>query len=209
MRTPDVVVHADGDAHDAGRASFRGLGLHPDQGKLASFVGALGELHHLLVLASLAQRLHHRLMRDVVDARAEHKGDRHGPGRQQPEEVLRRQIRGERAAVRRTVRALALQVPHGGAGGHELQHVHAPRVHLHLQLHAHDAVRAQVLRFGLHAGHGELSGVIHGLGQHLQFLVLAPATHLQADVIDRRAENEAERLEAGLAQQHVLGHRQV
>ena len=46
-------------------------------------------------------------MRDVVDAGAEHERDRDRARGQQPEEILRGQVRGERPAVGRTVRALA------------------------------------------------------------------------------------------------------
>jgi hypothetical protein len=60
-----------------------------------------------------------------------------------------------------------------------------------------------------HPGHGHFPGVVHGLGEDLQLLVLAPAAGLQADVVDGGADDEAERLEAGLAKQHVFRHRQV
>jgi hypothetical protein len=58
-----------------------------------------------LVLARLPQRLHDRLMRDVIDAGAEDEGDRHRAAGQQAEEILRGQVRGERPAIRRAVRA--------------------------------------------------------------------------------------------------------
>jgi hypothetical protein len=72
-----VIGRRDADPDDAGRPGLVGLGLHPYQRELAGLVDALGELDHLLVLAGLAQRLHYRLVRGVVDAGAEHEGDRH------------------------------------------------------------------------------------------------------------------------------------
>ena len=97
----------------------------------------------------------------------------------------------------------------GGAGGHELQAVLAPGVHLHPQVDADDAIGGQVIGLGAHPRHGQFPGVVHGLGENLQLLVLVPAAGLQADVVDGRADDEAERLEAGLAEEHVLRHRQV
>src|SRR5580693_2512234 len=206
---PDVVLDLHGHADDAGRLGCGRLGLHPRQRQLAGLVDALGELHHLLILADLAQRLQHALVCDVIHAGAEHEGDWHRAGRQQPEEVLRRQVGGEGAAVGSTVRAMAGPVADRGPGRHELQAVLAPGVHLHPQLHADDAVGSQVVGLGAHPGHGVLPGVVHGLGEDLQFLVPAPPADLQADVIDRGADDKAERLEAGLAEQHVLRCRQV
>src|SRR5262249_8965722 len=52
-------------------------------------------------------------------------------------------------------------------------------------------------------------GVVHRLSQDLQFLVLRPSSDLQANVIDRRSDHKAKRLEPGLAEQHVLRDRQV
>jgi hypothetical protein len=104
-----------------------------------------------------------------------------------------------------------VNAPPSGArsGGDELQAGLAPGVHLHPQLHPDDAVGGQVVGLGPHPDHGQLPGVVHGLGQDHQFLVLAPAADLQADVVDGGADDEAERLEAGFAQQDVLRDRQV
>src|SRR5260221_11158386 len=60
-----------------------------------------------------------------------------------------------------------------------------------------------------HPGHRQFPGVIHRLRQDLQFLVLRPSPDLQANVINRRSDHEAQRLEPGLAEQHVLRDRQV
>src|ERR1051326_9012893 len=72
-----------------------------------------------------------------------------------------------------------------------------------------DAVRAQRVRLGLHPAHGELTGVVHGLGEHVELLVAAPAADLQPDMVDRAAEDQAERPEADLADQQELVDREV
>src|SRR5580698_7330374 len=153
-------------------------------------------------------------MSDVVDADAEHERHRHGTGGQQPEEVLSRQVRGERPAVRGPVgafgtAAVTAQRAYGGPGSDELKNALTPRVGLHPQLNADNAVRAEMVGLGLHPGHGQFPGVVHRLGQDLQFLVLRPSSDLQANVIDRRSDHEAERFEPGLAEQYVLRDRQV
>src|SRR5579863_4417815 len=72
-----------------------------------------------------------------------------------------------------------------------------------------DAVRVQFVGLGLHPAHGQLAGVVHRLGQDVELLVPAPPADLQADVVDRAAQHQAERPEAGLADQQELVHRQV
>ncbi len=148
-------------------------------------------------------------MRDVIHAGAEDERNRDRARGQQSEEVLRGQIRREGPAVRCPVRAVAGQMTDCGTRSQELEHVLAPGIHLHLELHADDAVGAEVIGFGLHPRHRQLPGVVHGLRQDLELLILAPAADLQPDVIDRRPDNEAERLEACLTEEHVLRHRQV
>jgi len=96
-----------------------------------------------------------------------------------------------------------------GTGGHELQATLAPGVHLHSQLHADDAVGGQVVGFRAHPGHSQFPGAVHGLREDLKLGVLVPPADLQADVVDRGADDEAERLESGLAEQHILRYRQV
>src|ERR1700689_5523988 len=103
----------------------------------------------------------------------------------------------------------AAQRAHGRPGRDELQNTLAPHVTLHAQLDADDAIGTEVVGLRLHPAHGQFPGVVHGLGQDLQFLVLRPPSDLQADVIDRRSDHETKRLEPGLAEQHVLGDRQV
>ena len=66
-----------------------------------------------------------------------------------------------------------------------------------------------MIGLGPHPGHGQFPGVVHRLSQDLQFLVLRPSSGLQANVIDRRSDHEAKRLEPGLAEQYILRDRQV
>ncbi len=127
------------------------------------------------------------------------------PAAEQPEEILRGQVRSERASVRRPVRARAGQMTDRGASRHELQAALAPGVHLHAEFHADDAVGIQVVGLGSHPGHGQLARVVHGLSEDLKLLVLAPSADLQADVVDRGADDEPERFESCLAEQHVFG----
>ena len=94
-----MVLDLHRDADDAGRPGLRRLGLHSRQRELAGLVDTLSELQHLLVLARLAERLEYALVGDVVDAGTEDERDRDRARGQQPEEVLGRQVRGERPAV--------------------------------------------------------------------------------------------------------------
>ena len=96
-----------------------------------------------------------------------------------------------------------------GADGQELGDVRAPLLQLHRQPDRDDPVRAEDVGLGLHPVHRQLPGVIHRLGQGVHLLVLAPPADLQADVVDRGAEHQPERAEAGLAYQQELVHRQV
>ena len=96
-----------------------------------------------------------------------------------------------------------------GADGEELGGVGAPLLELDLEAHADDAVGAEHVGLGLHAAHRQLARVVHGLGQDVQFLVLAPPAHLEAAVVDRGAEHEAERGETGLLDQQELVDREV
>ncbi len=105
--------------------------------------------------------------------------------------------------------AAAAQRTHSRPGGDELQDALPPHVALHPQLNADDAVSPQMVGLGPHPGHRQFPGVVHRLSQDLQFLVLRPPSDLQANVIDRRSDHEAKRLEPGLAEQHVLRNRQV
>jgi hypothetical protein len=80
---------------------------------------------------------------------------------------------------------------------------------LNLETHRDDPVGAEDVGLGLHPGHREFAGVVHRLGERLEFLVLAPPAHLEADVVDARPEHEPERHEPGLAHQQELIDRQV
>ena len=72
-----------------------------------------------------------------------------------------------------------------------------------------DAVGAELVGLLLHARHGQLAGVVHGLREHVHLLVLVPVRLLEADVVDRAADDEAERVEAGLLDEQELAHGQV
>ncbi len=91
----------------------------------------------------------------------------------------------------------------------ELGELAAPLVTPDLQADADDAVRAERIRLLLHPRHRQLARVIHRLREHLELLVLAPAPELQTDVVDRAADDEPERLEAGLLDEQELVDRQV
>jgi hypothetical protein len=77
------------------------------------------------------------------------------------------------------------------------------------QLHADDAVGTHCLRFFAHAGHGELTRLVHRCGEHGQLLVLVPAPVLYADVVDARPDAEADRFEPGLADQQKFVDRKI
>ena len=49
----------------------------------------------------------------------------------------------------------------------------APLVPAHVEPHADDPVRAELVGLLLHARHGQLAGVVHRLRQHVHLLVLA------------------------------------
>src|SRR5260370_117159 len=71
-----------------------------------------------------------------------------------------------------------------------------------------DAVRPEGLGLALHPGHAHLPGVLHRLGRPVEFRVLAPPPHLDADVVDRAAEHQAEWAEARLANEQEFVDRQ-
>ena len=148
------------------------------------------------------------LMRDVVDAVAEHEADGPVAGGEQRPEVLAGEIARERPSVRRAMQ-LALRMLDRRADRDELGELSAPLVPPDLEANADDAVGAERVGLLLHARHRELARVVHRLRQHVELLVLAPAPELQADVVDRAADDEAERLEAGLLDEQELVHRQV
>ena len=105
--------------------------------------------------------------------------------------------------------ARALLGLHRGADRDELGDVAAELLQLDVQPHADDAVRPQRVGLGLHPAHGQLARVVHGLGQDVELLVLAPPAELEAHVVDRAAEHQAQRPETGLADQQELVDRQV
>ncbi len=170
------------------------LGLHATHGELTGVVQRLREVRHLHVATDLPHRLHHALAGDVVDAVAHHQADGAVAGAQQGRKVLAAEVGGERAPT-----GSPMQLPAGmldrGADGDELGQVGAPVVAADRQPHADDAVGAELIGFLLHARHRELAGVVHRLGQNLHLHVLVPVRLLEADVVDRAAKHEPERLE--------------
>jgi len=99
-------------------------------------------------------------------------------------------------------------VAHGRADGDELRHVGPPLVAPDVQAHADDAVGPERVGLLLHAGHGEVARLVHGLGQRLHLAVAAPRG-LKTDVVDRGADHQPDRVKAGLLDQQELVDRQV
>ena len=85
----------------------------------------------------------------------------------------------------------------------------APVVAADVEANADDAVGAELVGLLLHPGHRELAGLVHRLGEHLHLLALLPLRLLVADVVDRAADHQPERLKAGLADEQELVDRQV
>ena len=166
------------------------------------------KFEQLDVASGLRHRLEHAAVGDVVDAAAHHHPHRAVAGAQQRPEILAREVAGERPAVGRTVQR-AVAVLDGGADRDELRHVLAPLVAADVQAHADDAVRAELVGLLLHARHRQLARPVHRLGEHSHLLAFLPAGHLDADVVDRAADHQAERLEACLLDEQELVDRQV
>src|SRR6185437_3793192 len=208
VRSPAVTALDDPGTDDAAGLQLVGLALHPLHRQLACLVQRLGEVRHLDVLAHLLERGEHPLTGDVVDAVAHHQTDRSIPRPQKLGEVLPAQVAGERTPVRSAVQ-LAAAVLDRGADRDELGQVGAPLVAADVEAHADDPIGAELVGLLLHPGHGQLAGVVHRLSQHAELLALVPARLLPADVVDRAAQHEPERLEPRLLDQQELVHRQV
>jgi hypothetical protein len=123
-------------------------------------------------------------------------------------EVLTRQVRGEGLAELVAVGVSVFGL-HCRSERNELGRIAAPLVVVDVQPNADDAVRPELVGLLLHARHGQLSGVVHRLGELWEFLALAPPSTLDPGVIDGRTHNEAERMKAGLLHQEELVHREV
>ena len=123
--------------------------------------------------------------------------DRPVAGAQQRREVLTGQIGGERAAVGSAVELAAMMLDRG-PDGDELGQLGAPLVPADVEPHADDAVGAELVGLLLHPRHRQLARVVHRLREDAHFLVLAPVGLLKADVVDRAAEHQPERLEPRL-----------
>ena len=98
----------------------------------------------------------------------------------------------------------AVAVLDRGADRDELGHVLAPLVATDVESHADHAVRAELVGLLLHARHRQLARSVHRLREHRQLLAFLPAGHLDADVVDRAAHHQPERLEAGLLDEQEL-----
>src|SRR3982751_4837995 len=94
--------------------------------------------------------------------------------------------------------SLTADSPNRRARRDELEPALSPHVLLRAQVHADDTIGAEAFGFGLHPTHCEFACGVHGLREHGQFLVLSPPADLDANVVDRRADDEAQRLEARL-----------
>ena len=86
----------------------------------------------------------------------------------------------------------------------ELRDVVAPLFMVDLQTHADDAVRAELMRFFLHPVHREFARVVHRLRQHGHLLVLRPRRLLVSHMVDRAANDEADRVEARFLDEQKL-----
>src|SRR5262249_52309889 len=67
----------------------------------------------------------------------------------------------------------------------------------------------QGVGLGLHAAHRQLACRVHGLRQHAQLLALRHVGVLEADVVDRRADHQPDRIESGLLHEQELVDRQI
>src|SRR3954447_7280430 len=115
---------------------------------------------------------------------------------------MRRSAEVERGGGRSEVLGCACGGDDGGADGEELDDVAAPAMVVLAQLDADDAFGLELLSFGLHTAHGELAGVVEGLGEVRQLDVATDlAEGLQhaamRDVIDAGAYDHADRPMAG------------
>ena len=99
---------------------------------------------------------------------------------------------------------LARAVADRGPNGEELRRVSGRAEAAHLEPNADHSICAEGGGLLLHPLHGELACMVERPGQHLELLVADQPPALKADVVDRRAEHEAERLEARVLDEQVL-----
>jgi len=95
------------------------------------------------------------------------------------------------------------------ADGNKLGEVLAPLVAPDIQAHPDNPVGAKLIRSSSMRVHRQLACVVHRLGEHGHLLVLAVAGLLEADVVDARADHQAQRSKSGLAHQQEFVDRQV
>src|SRR5664280_1546118 len=195
-------------ADDARGTELVGLVLHPGHGQLAGLVQCLGEVGELYVLPGRAERLPDSPVGDVVDAGPHDQALGNVTGLHQRPEVLAREVRGEGLAELVAMGDTVLRLDRG-ADSDELGGILAPFVVVDVEPHADDAVGTELGGLFLHAGHGQLPRVVHGLGQLGELLALPPLPGLDAGVVDRGAHHEPQWVESHLLDQQELVDRKV
>src|SRR6266568_7207180 len=103
----------------------------------------------------------------------------------------------------------ATSVLDGRTQSDELRHLDAPLIAADVESYADDAVGAKLVGFLLHPGHRQLPGRVHRLREHAHFLALFPSCLLISDVVDRAADDEAERPEARCLHEQELINRKI
>src|SRR5674476_1090529 len=96
-----------------------------------------------------------------------------------------------------------------GSHRDELGGILAPLVVVDIEPDPHHPIGSQLGRLFFHAGHGQLTGVVHRLGEFGELLALSPLPGLNSGVIDRRAHHEPEWMESHFLDQQELIDRQV
>ena len=91
----------------------------------------------------------------------------------------------------------------------ELGQVRAPFVAADVEADTDDAVRPELVGLLLHPRHRQLASLVHRLREHRHLHRLLPVRLLEADVVDRAADHEPDRVEPGLLDEVELVHRQV
>jgi hypothetical protein len=96
-----------------------------------------------------------------------------------------------------------------GADGDELRHVGSPLVAADVQSDADDPVRPELIGLLLHPGHGQVTGAVHRLREHVELATRGGPGELEADVEDGAADDEAHRVKARLGDEQELVDAQI
>src|SRR5665213_51640 len=142
-------------------------------------------------------------MGDVVHAGAHDEAERDVPYLAQRPERLAREVRGEGLALGVAVRLAVFSLDRR-AHGDELGAVGAELVVVDVEANTDDAVGTELHRFFFHSRDGELTSGVHRRGELVELLARAPLPGLQADVVDRRAHDEAEWVKSGVFYEQEL-----